>query len=80
MFKPPRCTRQERQYTAIAKSEKALLAHPNDRHILAALASFHQARGENAAASRYAERLRTLDNENANEWQVTCGEGRGTEG
>ena len=38
---------------AIARLEKALLAHPNDRDILAALASFHQARGENAAANRY---------------------------
>lgn len=48
---------------AIVKLEKALLAHPNDRNILEALASFHQTRGENAAANRYTERLRALDNE-----------------
>ena len=48
---------------AIAKLEKALRDHPNDRDILAALASFHQARGETAAANRYAERLRALVDE-----------------
>jgi Flp pilus assembly protein TadD len=48
---------------AIARLEKALVAHPDDRDILAALASFHQARGEHAAANRYTERLRALDNE-----------------
>jgi len=50
---------------AIAKLEKALLAHPNDRDIVTALASFHQARGEHAAANRHAERLKSLDNEKA---------------
>jgi Tfp pilus assembly protein PilF len=45
---------------AIKRLEKTLAAHPNDRDVLQALASFHQARGENAAANRYAERLREL--------------------
>jgi Tfp pilus assembly protein PilF len=45
---------------AIARLEKALLAHPNDRDIVQALASFHAARGERAAAKKYAERLRAL--------------------
>jgi Tfp pilus assembly protein PilF len=45
---------------AIAKLEKALLDHPNDRDIIAALASFHQARGESAAAKKYAEQLQAL--------------------
>ena len=40
---------------AIARLEKALLAHPNDRDILQALASFHEGRGETAAAKKYAE-------------------------
>ena len=43
---------------AIARLEKALVAHPDDRNILEALASFHQERGESAAAKRYAERLK----------------------
>jgi predicted CXXCH cytochrome family protein len=46
---------------AIKRLEKTLAAHPNDRDILQALASFYQARGEKAAAEKYAERLRTLD-------------------
>jgi predicted CXXCH cytochrome family protein len=45
---------------AIARLEKALADHPNDRDILAALASFHEARGEGAAAKKYADRLRAL--------------------
>jgi tetratricopeptide (TPR) repeat protein len=47
--------------TAIKKLEATLVAHPNDRDILQALASFYQARGEMAAAKRYADRLRTPD-------------------
>lgn len=35
---------------AIARLKKTLVAHPNDREILEALASFHQSRGETAAA------------------------------
>ena len=46
---------------AIARLEKTLRAHPNDRDVLEALASFHQARGERAAANRYVEQLRALD-------------------
>ena len=46
---------------AIKRLEKTLAGHPNDREILQALASFHQARGEIATAKRYADRLRTLD-------------------
>jgi len=45
---------------AIARLEKALLAHPNDPGILEALASFHQARGERASAKNYTDRLRVL--------------------
>jgi Tfp pilus assembly protein PilF len=45
---------------AIKRLEKTLAAHPNDRDILEALVSFHQARGEHTAAEKYAERLRTL--------------------
>ena len=45
---------------AIARLEKALLPHPMDRDILQALASFHEARGESAAAKKYAERLTAL--------------------
>ena len=45
---------------AIARLEKAYLAHPNDRDIVQALTSFHQARGDSAAAKKYADRLRKL--------------------
>jgi Tfp pilus assembly protein PilF len=45
---------------AIARLEKTLAAHPNDRNILEALASFHEARGERAAAKNYTDRLRVL--------------------
>ncbi len=45
---------------AIATLEKALVTHPDDRDILQALASFHEARGESAAAKRYAERLKKM--------------------
>jgi Flp pilus assembly protein TadD len=46
---------------AISRLEKTLAAHPNDRDILKAPASFHQARGESGKASKYPDRLRTLD-------------------
>ena len=49
---------------AIARLEKALLAHPNDRDILQALASFHEARGASTAAKKYADRLRALSETN----------------
>jgi Flp pilus assembly protein TadD len=45
---------------AIARLKKAFADHPNDRDILEALVSFHQARGESAEAKTYAERLRKL--------------------
>jgi predicted CXXCH cytochrome family protein len=45
---------------AIARLERAHLAHPDDREIVQALASFNQARGESAAAKKYADRLRAL--------------------
>ena len=47
---------------AIDKLEKTLLAHPNDRDILQALASFYEARGDSAAAKKYAERYQKLVN------------------
>jgi tetratricopeptide (TPR) repeat protein len=47
---------------AIANLEKALRDHPDDRDILAALASFHQARGENAKAKKYSDRLQKPTN------------------
>ena len=52
-----------KQDAAIAMLEKMLLAHPHDREILQALASFHQERGENAAAKKYAEHLRNPTNQ-----------------
>jgi Flp pilus assembly protein TadD len=45
---------------AIARLEKALLSHPNDRAILQALASFHESRGDRATAKKYAERVAAL--------------------
>ena len=45
---------------AVGRLERALVAHPNDRNILDALASFQEARGESAAAKQYADRLRAL--------------------
>ena len=45
---------------AMARLEKALLAHPNDRDILQALASFNEARGDAAAAKKYAERYQKV--------------------
>jgi len=45
---------------AIARLKKALQTSPNDRDILQALASFHEARGESVEAKTYADRLRKL--------------------
>ena len=45
---------------AIAKLKKEILAHPNDRNILEALASFHEARGERGLAKQYTDRLQEL--------------------
>lgn len=45
---------------AIAILDKALQSHPNDRDILEALASYHEARGEHALAKKYRERLQKL--------------------
>jgi Tfp pilus assembly protein PilF len=52
-----------KQDAAIAMLKKTLLAHPHDREILQALASFHQERGENAAAKKYTEHLRNPTNQ-----------------
>ncbi len=46
-----------RSEEAIRRLEQALLAHPNDRDIVQALASFHEALGASAAAEKYADRL-----------------------
>jgi predicted CXXCH cytochrome family protein len=48
---------------AIKRLEKTSAVHPNDREILEALVSFHQARGERRAADQYANRLRKLAGE-----------------
>lgn len=45
---------------AIAKLKAALTLHPGNGDILAALVKFHEARGENADALRYANQLRAL--------------------
>jgi Tfp pilus assembly protein PilF len=45
---------------AIARLEQAHLAHPSDRDILQALASYHETRGDGAAAKKYVDRLRAL--------------------
>ena len=45
---------------AIARLTKGLQTSPNDRDILQALASFHEARGESVEAKTYADRLRKL--------------------
>ena len=44
----------------LAKLRQALATHPNDRDILEALASFHQAGGESAAAEEVRDRLKAL--------------------
>jgi tetratricopeptide (TPR) repeat protein len=48
---------------AINKLEKTLLAHPNDRDLLQALASFYEARGDSVAAKKYAERYNKVASE-----------------
>ncbi|HSK30270.1 MAG TPA: tetratricopeptide repeat protein, partial [Candidatus Limnocylindria bacterium] len=48
---------------ALAMLQKTLAAHPNDRDVLEALASFHKARGDGAAAKLYGDRLRAMDNQ-----------------
>ncbi len=45
---------------AIARLEKTLLANPNNTDILAALASFNEARGARAETKKYGDRLREL--------------------
>ena len=45
----------------LRKLEKELVAHPNDRNILEALASFHQEHDRIESAKKYADRLRALD-------------------
>ena len=45
---------------AIASLETALVAHPDDRDILQALASFHAKRGDTEEAQNYALRLQEL--------------------
>ena len=45
---------------AIARLEKILVAHPNDRDVLEALVSFHNERGDITEAKKYATRLRAL--------------------
>ncbi len=46
---------------AIALLERTLAVHPGDRAVLEALASFHQAAGDNQAAARCAALLQALD-------------------
>ncbi len=45
---------------AITILEKTVLAHPDDRDVLEALVSFHQARGEQDLAEKYAKCLQAL--------------------
>jgi predicted Zn-dependent protease len=45
---------------AIAALKAVLTTHPDNGDVLSALASFYEARGDNAAAERYRERLRAL--------------------
>ena len=46
---------------AIAKLKVALAAHPNNLEILEALATFHSARGESAAAKKSAQRRQATE-------------------
>jgi len=44
--------------------KKNLADHPNNRDVLEALVSFYRARGESVEAKKYADRLKSLmDNE-----------------
>ena len=45
---------------AIAGLKKTLAAHPDDRDVLEALASFYQARGDIGEARKYSDQLRAL--------------------
>jgi Tfp pilus assembly protein PilF len=45
---------------AIAQLEAALVTHPDDHDVLAALASYHEKRGDASKAKRYSEQLRAL--------------------
>ena len=60
MSTPWRCTRQVLEEEAIASLETALAAHPDNRDILQALASFHAKRGDAEEARNYAKRLQEL--------------------
>ena len=49
---------------AITRLKKNLADHPNNRDVLEALVSFYRARGEGVEAKKYADRLKSLmDNE-----------------
>jgi Tfp pilus assembly protein PilF len=48
---------------AIARLKKVLAEHPDDRNVLQALASYHQARGDVGEARKYADQLQLLTNE-----------------
>jgi hypothetical protein len=45
---------------AIAQLKAALAKHPADGDIIAALAQFHDERGDSAQASRYRDQLRAV--------------------
>ena len=60
MSTPSRCTRKASRMQRSSDLKKLWLAHPNDRDVLEALASFNQARGDDAEAKKYADQLRAL--------------------